>query len=62
MPSTEEKLICAQRELAARLRAYPKQVAAGRMTQSRAQHEVACMADIVEDYRARFALEKQKHD
>lgn len=48
----EEKLACAERELALRQRAYPRWVAIGRMSQAEADREIAIMAAIVDDYRA----------
>ena len=43
----EDLLACAARELKMRRNAYPKWVAAGRMQQAKADHEIACMAAIV---------------
>jgi len=53
MFTAAQKLACAKRELTMRRRVYPNWVNQGRMTQEEANHEVAVMADIVEDYRAK---------
>ena len=47
MKTLPEQLDCARREFALRRSAYPKWVAAGKMTQDKASHEVACMEAIV---------------
>lgn len=46
-----EKLTCALRELAMRKRVYPGLVQRGSMTEVQAQHELAAMEAIVDDYR-----------
>lgn len=46
-----EKFECAKRELAMRKKVYPRWVEQGRMTQQKADREIACMSAIVEDYR-----------
>jgi hypothetical protein len=46
-----DKYACAKRELAMRQRVYPRWVEQGRMTQTKADAEIACMSAIVEDYR-----------
>ena len=52
MPYTaKEKREAAERELKMRQRVYPRWVADNRMTQAKADHETAVMAEIVEDYR-----------
>jgi len=43
-----EQLTAARRELAMRQRVYPNWVAVGKMKQEKADHELACMAAIVE--------------
>lgn len=50
----QNKLECAKRELAMRMRVYPKWVDSGRMSQDKADHEIAVMAAIVEDYKAKI--------
>ena len=45
-----EKLHCVERELKMRQRVYPRWVQIGRMSSAQAEHELACMAAIVEDY------------
>jgi len=46
-----EKARAAEREAAMRRGFYRKQVAAGRMTQAAADHGIAIMDEIAEDYR-----------
>jgi hypothetical protein len=48
MKTLDEQIDCARRELAMRRACYPKWVAAGRLKQEKAEHELATMADIVE--------------
>jgi hypothetical protein len=56
MPFTaEEKARCAAREIAMRRRVYPAWVRSERMTQSEADHEIACMEEIENDYRAQIS-------
>ena len=43
----EDLIKCAQRELAMRERVYLKRIAEGRMQESAAEHEIACMAAIL---------------
>jgi len=43
-----DMITCAQRELALRQRVYPKWVREERMSRQKADHEIACMAAIVE--------------
>jgi hypothetical protein len=49
--TNHDKYECARRELAMRQRVYPKWVESGRMSQATADHEIACMKAIVEDYK-----------
>jgi len=46
--SYDDMIACARRELAMRQRVYPKWVKEERMNQQKADHEIACMAAIVE--------------
>lgn len=48
--TTADKLACAERELAMRLRVYPRWVEEGKMSADKAKREVACMAAIARDY------------
>lgn len=50
----QDKYDCARRELAMRMRVYPKWVESGRMSQELAQREIALMTAIMEDYRAKI--------
>lgn len=43
-----DQLACAKRELKMRQRVYPQWVATGRLRQETADHEIACMAAIVQ--------------
>lgn len=48
MKSLADMLDAARRELAMRRSSYPKLVAGGRMSQTKADHEIECMEGIVE--------------
>lgn len=48
MKSLADMLDAARRELAMRKSCYPKWIVSGRMTQAKADHEIACMEGIVE--------------
>jgi hypothetical protein len=48
--SAAEKKACAERELKMRERVYPRWVAGGKMTASKADTEIAIMREIVADY------------
>ena len=56
--STSQKLACVQRELRIRQRVYPGRVERGRMSPSKAAHELRCMAAILEDLRATLEWEQ----
>jgi len=45
--SITEQLGAARRELALRQRCYPKWIPTGKITQAKADHEIACMEAIV---------------
>jgi hypothetical protein len=45
-----DKLHCLERELAMRKAVYPKWVSAKRMKQEKADHEIATMEAILDDY------------
>lgn len=47
-PSIEDQLRCAKREVGMRVRVYPRWVEGKRMTQAKADEELACMRAIVE--------------
>jgi hypothetical protein len=47
-----DKLECAKRELLIRKKVYSRLVKQGKMTLAKADHEIAVMASIVEDYLA----------
>ena len=53
-----DKLACVERELKMRKQVYPRWVADRRLSEGKAAHELACMEDIVRDYRA--AAEKER--
>jgi hypothetical protein len=46
-PSLEDLVLCAERELQMRRTVYPRQVAAGRMSQRRADREIKLMERII---------------
>lgn len=52
MITNKDKLACAERELAFRLRVYDRLVVRGRMTKELQAREIELMSAIVEDYRA----------
>ena len=52
----QDKLACAEREVKMRRRVYPRWIAAGKMTQAKADHEIAVMESIAEDYRKKTDL------
>lgn len=56
MISDDEKLACIEREIAMRMRVYPRRVESGRMKQAKADAEIATMQSIADDYRARTDL------
>lgn len=45
-PTLDQMIACAVRELAMRRRAYPRWVGQQRLTQEKADHEIACMEAI----------------
>ena len=47
-----DKLECVKRELAMRKAVYPRWIEQKKITQAKADHEIAVMASIVEDYLA----------
>jgi hypothetical protein len=52
-PTIAELVACAEREVRFREYVYPRRVAAGRMTQEKAEKEIALMLAIVEELRRR---------
>ena len=52
VPTTQDKLKCAERELRLRKRVYDNRIETGRMSLRKAQREMDCMRAIVADYRA----------
>jgi hypothetical protein len=46
-PSLQDLILCAERELRMRERVYPRQVAAGRMSQTTADREIRLMGRIL---------------
>ena len=49
--SPTEKKKCAERELGMRIKVYPRFVELGKMTQKKADREIALITEIIEDYR-----------
>lgn len=60
--TAREKLAEVSREAALRRRVYPRFVAAGRLSQAKADEQIACMDAIANDYRAAAAAEKAASD
>ena len=58
--SAADKLACVERVLRIRKQTYPGYVARHRMTQKRADEELALLAAIVEDYRELLAEENSR--
>jgi len=52
MASAVDKLHCAERELALRLRVYRERITRGTMREEEARREIALMEEIAADYRA----------
>lgn len=48
--SRADKIACLTREVAMRERVYPRWIEKGNMTQEKADHELAVMKDILNDY------------
>lgn len=59
--STSDKCDCVRRELALRIRVYPGFVAKHKMTARTAEHEIAVMTAIVEDY-CRLADQERREE
>lgn len=55
MITDQDKLNCAERELAMRKRVYPRWVESGKMKLDHAEREIAIMAEIVADYEVAVA-------
>ena len=47
MKTLDEQVAALRRELALRLRVYPKWIASGKMTQHKAEHEIDCIRDAI---------------
>lgn len=63
MFTRDEKRKAAERELGLRQRVYPRWVEAGKMSQAKAEREIAIMREIAEDYGLPIAVpESQPHD
>lgn len=48
--TAREKADCARREIAQRLRVYPRRIAEGKMSQALADRQIALMKEIAEEY------------
>jgi hypothetical protein len=57
---TLEKKRSLERELALRVRVYPRRVEAGAMTQEKADREIAVMEAVLADYSRQLAEETQR--
>lgn len=53
-----EKLACAERELRLRKQVYPRRIEAGRMSKRAADHEIAVLYAIIQDYREQARKER----
>jgi hypothetical protein len=54
----DEQITCVRRELAFRATFYPKWVRAGRMTQEKADHEIACMQSVYDTLQSVRGVER----
>jgi hypothetical protein len=61
-PSPADLLACAEREVRMRDRVYPRWVQIGRMTQAKADHEIACMKEIADLLRQQVPAEPAQGD
>lgn len=48
MKPLSDQIACAEREIAKRRQVYPRLVATRKMTEGKAQHEIACMEAVLE--------------
>ena len=55
-----EKIACIRREIGMRERVYPRWIDLGRITQAKADHEIACMQAVLEDLLARQPAEPEQ--
>lgn len=62
MNTTPEMIACAERELRMRRRVYPRWVQQERMSQTTADHEIACMQSILLTLQEKLAGEPFKLD
>jgi len=60
-PDLAAQIACVERELRLRHKTYPRQVRAGTMAPSHAQHELLTMASVLRTLRA-LALEPQQEE
>lgn len=58
--TNRQKMQCAQREVGQRMWVYKNRVAAGKMTQAKADEETALMREIAEDYGALAKADDEK--
>lgn len=59
-PNRKAQLEELERELKMRQRVYPKWVRDGRMTAEQMNHRVACLIEVISDFRARHAPAAQQ--
>ena len=59
-PNRKAQLEELERELKLRQRVYPKWVRSGQMTADQMNHRVACLIEVIEDFRARHAPAAQQ--
>ena len=60
-PATlDEQIECVRREIGMRRRVYPRWVEIGRITQDKADHEIACMQAVLEGLLARQPAEPEQ--
>lgn len=52
-PNREAQLKELERELKMRWQVYPKWVRSGRMTEEQKAHRIACLTEVIQDFKAR---------
>lgn len=58
----QDKEACARRELAKRREVYPRLIAAGKLSQDKADREIEVMSSIVDDYAKCVAIARSGRD
>lgn len=59
-PNKQAQLQELERELRTRQKAYPTWISRGTITKEQASHRVACLIEVIEDFKARHAPASQQ--